>query len=369
MVLVDEIATHLVDVKRGARPAKVKLIVGDGIAPISGIYSREKILTDRNLIGTLGVADQREQDRACWIQYERYRYTTDNEVPAGPYYALWRMLEEGLVNAIITTNYDQHFNSMLSRDPVGVGYVLNPVNGSTDYDHEGFYSDKTATSNKLRLWKIHGSLSHAAFFEDPLNELHIFRLPRFVVGFPEEDPCNSYGITSYHDHMGPEYTKYRLRVPQSRDNCKYMRHFIDINGFQRSHFQNLIDGAIADLTDPDTAIILVLGFVGSYNTSNISDPYNEELVPPILDMAKTKNIPTYQIVNPAQRKKAETAYLYKELEMIKRTSCFDINGFLNQILLTYLEKLCGDKNGAVGSFTDWSRYYRDKWKSGDLFKL
>jgi hypothetical protein len=65
-------------------------------------------------------------------------------------------------------------------------------------------------------------------------------------------------------------------------------------------FMNSINSAVADLESSSTLAIVILGFTGYFNSA-ASDPYNEELVPILLNLSR--RVPIFYLIRDTQHQR------------------------------------------------------------------
>lgn len=347
---IEEIATIISEIKKDTRHGKVKFVVGDGFYSQRGIRSRKIIIEDAKSQDKI-ISNPKEEDRICWQAYESYRWNTANVLPPLRYFYMHHLCTTGNVSAIVTTNYDLYFDSIFTKVPLPHGFSLNPLINDEEYSWEGFYSKTSEASKALKLWKIHGSFSHISFIESRQKQNHIFKLPRFSIGYPADNPIDNYGLPS-HDFLDSN---------TSSCDCDRIAHFIDMN-FPRSCFCKVIEGATIDLLSDDTALVIAVGFTGKYEPSNPSDDKNEEIVPTLIKLSKS--IPVYTILAPFQN--PDDSFLYNELNPGRTSMKGDIENIFRNILIHYYDQTTSEGYKKLRSLdTD----YQLEWVSSNLFKI
>jgi len=355
----EEIAEILKAVRDGAPTEKVVMVVGDGIAPRPAIKPRPTYLEYARSTGKLinGVLDE---DRICWRYYETERWTSGNVYPERTHYYAWRLCYENLVHCVVTNNYDLQFESMFHKDPLPQGTILNPVASDSEYRYEGFYGQKSQINDKVQLFKIHGSLGFASFMQSNHPEPLIFKLPHFLVGFPKKNPTDDFALSA-HDYLGHEMAVAGVVHPSLKsDRCERLGHFIDFN-FPRSVFSRLINGAYETLNSPDVKLVLVVGFTGYYDPANAADPFNEELVPVLLNIAD--RVPVFYLLNSSQN--PARSYLYAQLPNKAKGHVFQDS--VRPALVDIVRNLSQLITGNETLSKEWGYYYQDNWVSGYLF--
>lgn len=354
-----EIAEILKDVRDRALPGKVALVVGDGIDPQLAIKPRPRYIEYARSQG-ITINTIFDEDRQCWRYYETERWSSWNIKPALAYYYAWRLCFEELIHCIITTNYDLWFESMLHKDPLRQGFTLNPVASDTEYLYEGFYEQQSQILNKMQLFKAHGSLNFASFIDSAHPEPLIFKLPQFLVGFPRSKPRDEFALPA-HNYLGCELATSGIVHPSFIiDRCDRLAHFIDFN-FPRSVYSRVINSSFDVLDSADVNLVLVIGFSGFYDTSDSTNPFNEELVPVLLDIANS--VPVYQLLNTNQN--PTQSYLYNELQSKRNCRAFQetARNFLVDLMRHLSQLIAGDETLS----REWLEYYEENWVSGNLF--
>lgn len=341
--ITEQVANIIAEIYTGSRSGKLKFIIGDGIYPQEGIKSRADIVEHALSSGKKRSSDI-DEDRWCWQIYERYRWRSANVLPSKNYFYLYHLCRDNTVNAIITTNYDLYIDSIFTKYPLPQGYVLNPlIKHDGDYDGDDFYG-KVSGGEKLHLWKIHGSFSHISFITSNLkgNNSHIFKLPRILMGYPENYPTVEYGLPSHNF----------LNNTEANCNCNRMAHFTDMSFKRELFLKPIISGATLDLQDDNTAGIIIVGLTGQHDPANPQDERNEELVPLLIELAK--KIPVYLILSPRQK---NDSYLYRMLTNSMQGEVIDI---FRRIFMSYY-KMTGRLISPIDD------EYQREWAYGDKF--
>jgi len=286
------IIDQLYDEKRAGRSLKKHLvfIVGDKIFPVVNILNDKNVDEEATRRGY--VKGSREYEEFKWHLFEFARFYSANALPSYAHCFIRQLVADGLCSDVITTNYDLFFDGIWAKYP-DLQVRLNPVRRSGESDWEGYYESKRKASKSPRFWKLHGSLSHVAFLTNPgMPPIQLARLPQFAIATNYPDIAKAYKID--HTVAFSQAFKAELypKTPYPRyDQIDKMFHpFIDWT-FQndRSVFSREIE-AVKDLLSParisEIAAIIIVGFRGRFDTSDPSHRWNEEIVPPILELLK-----------------------------------------------------------------------------------
>jgi hypothetical protein len=264
-----------------SRAKKIKFVVGDGIWPVQSLVSpdsiRTKFISRRGRNPTVS-----EEAVERWKSYEYARFHTFNSCPAFGYFVLFHLARRNYIQSIVTTNYDLRFDSLAERFDI---WSVNPSLATGRYSWESYDSARTS---KVRLWKIHGSLSHVTFLTCSSQDgAHIFRAPHFPINNSINSLRQRWGFIANHDYFGQVGRRYGITTLCGETQTPTVAsHFLDwAYGNKREVFKNQIQAAVADLSAPSTLAIVLLGFTGFFNKST-NHPYNEELVPTILSLSK-----------------------------------------------------------------------------------
>jgi hypothetical protein len=265
----------------GKESRKIRVLVGDGIATVGEVLKRRK-----------------DTWEIIWGKREEARVKTLRCYPSHDYFVLWWFVKMGLVDVIVTTNYDCHLDATFGpKQKCGCKIAFNPLLDADSFPFARYCSHRHSTKTQLRIWKIHGTLNTAYL---PRNR-HIMTLPDCPLPQIFQNQMWLYGAVGTTGNL----------------NCRY-KHLIDINKQSRECFTLLIESAIEDLTDETaTAAILILGFKGYYNKDSPNDPRNEELTPHIL--RSSRNIPFYIFLTPQQAR--ANPPLYKKAKATSSNNC------------------------------------------------
>lgn len=348
---IEQLVDLIYDIQTGGSKRTIKLVIGDGFYSQKGIKSRSIIIEDIKSQGK-EIINERDEDRYCWQTYEKYRWDTLNNLPVKRYFYTHHFCREGLISSIITTNYDLYFDSIFTKYPLPQGYILNPAIDDNEDSGEGFYGKISASNDKLRLWKIHGSFSHISFINSSYGHGHIFKLPNFAICYPADNPIDNYGLPS-HAFMG---------ASSLQCDCDRIAHFIDMNFINRIPFEQAINGSIQELDKDDTGLVICLGFTGRYNPSDINDPLNEELTPYLVSLSS--RVPVYVIL--ARFQDPRESFLYNELHSSSRTFKGDIENILRELIQRYYDKFGMDGNTELRKI---DKQYVSTWVNDNLFNI
>jgi hypothetical protein len=312
---------------------KLIFVIGNGFYPVSDIQNEEAFFkTVRAHYGASRVArwSEERRDRERWKYLEYARFYTYNITPSFGYFLLSYLIDQQHVKAVLTTNYDLFLNSVLDRtSKPRDSYCFNPTIGDADFDWQGYYSQgKPTIPSAVRIFKIHGSLSHVVFrnCRRQNNQPHIFRLPSFMVGFDTRQMRQDFGIKYLHDYLGHTGLKYRdATLVEDEEYTGYYVHYIDwaVKGLctggvgYRDFFSKEIEFAKRELeATADIGAVIIIGLTGYYNSTDLTDEYNEELSPVIRSLLS--KVPVFHFLH--QRQHANAAlnpnglYLWKVVE-------------------------------------------------------
>lgn len=272
-------AAELIQAATPSRP--IDLIVGNRIAPV-------KLPTRSEYKNELKLPDDEELlDRRYWNFLEAIRLVTENTLPNINYLCIAKLLRQGIVRNIISTNYDRFLPSMLTRAPGLGAWQLNPCPPAYEGDPLVWGGDGYLTYNvdatKTSLWKIHGDLGFARMDECG----HILRLPHFLVSQFErtldaQRLLTENRIESLHNVLLSDDPVQDASLLFDHPVRRYVHHTdygLDKRIFDRERaaaFQTLIDV-------PKTAI-LVLGL-------SLAPRHKEDILVPLLQVAKTGSCP------------------------------------------------------------------------------
>ena len=217
---------------------KLVFIIGNGFQPVDSIQKEEDF---KDSVRTHYGADygavtaswtDEDWDLERWKYLEYARFFTRNCTPSFGYYLLNYLIGKQHIKTIITTNYDLFLNSMFERTNKDQdSYCFNPAIRNTDFDWEGYYSKTTPSNhNAVKIFKIHGSLSHVVFRNclRHNNQLHIFRLPSFMLGFDTRPIRDEFSVKYLHDYLGHIGRRYRhTTLIDDASETGYYVHHID----------------------------------------------------------------------------------------------------------------------------------------------
>ncbi len=166
-----------------------------------------------------------------WKHLEYSRFWTLNNTPPLGYFLLHYLAKNNAIRTIITTNYDLFLNSIFSRFDCAQKTYFNPAINEHEFNWEEYYSTKKITDkNTLKIFKIHGSLTHVVFRKcyDNQNHSHIFKLPSFLIGFDTSQLRKMFNLKYLHNYLGHEGVKYN-EPSLINDNAAtgYYVHYID----------------------------------------------------------------------------------------------------------------------------------------------
>jgi len=271
----------------------IKLIIGNGVYPVTSLQDRESIVDQENDYGIdKKYLDDYKKERLIFRRFERIRHITSNTKLSYAYFLLYEIIRHQKVSTITTTNYDLFLDSMLEKFPGFYGpsnfkYIKNPIfNDSQEQRTSSYYfpeskyfqkiPEKSLRNDYTYLWKIHGDLEHTKFE----NCEHIIKLPPFIIDLFDYTYYNNFDINFFHDNLyfkgSKIHNNYLLNETRIIKETGFLRHYIDLNypGINR----DAINGSIDDLNNLDnTKAILILGFLGHHQTSE-KFGYYEELV-------------------------------------------------------------------------------------------
>lgn len=335
-----EIARHILSAKASPKK-KIKIILGDFLS-ISDVHHPKKI------IGKDPPFSEEDHDN-LWQKYEKVRFITNNECPSFVHFVIHKLCEQGLVDSIITTNYDQYLESIYERILSSYKLIRNPVLPTRlSYDWEGYYSRANVSRKRsIKFFKIHGSFSHIVFIKCPGRQAHIFQLPKFLTAFSTKDIRKELRGKSFHFKLSHQ----DIDGADCKDTGYYV-HFMDWLLDNRSAFEKEIAGSIANLLDTsDTEMIFSLGFTGRPD---------EELNDCLLELAK-KKFPLYYVISETQFQKIKPRgnYLYHHLQRLNPMNISvvdDFDEFLKRIF-----KECGENPRKLDA------EYGLDWQSSNIF--
>lgn len=358
---------------------KLVFIIGNGFHPVDSILREEDFQAAVNKrYGKKAVASWKRErfDQERWKYLEYTRFVTKNITPSLSYFLLNYVINERQVKAVITSNYDLYFNSIFDRTNKSPdAYCFNPAIGDGDYDWEGYYSKKTAAkADAVRIFKIHGSLSHAVFRDCRRlnNQLHIFRLPSFIVGFDTGQIRRQYKVKYLHDYLGHVGIKCGdITLIDDEKQTGYYVHYMDwatkhlsaAGSSYRDFFSKEIEGAKAELADTaNVGAVVIIGFTGYYDPANPRDEYNEELSPVIETLVP--RVPVFHFLREDQYdsalRRANALYLWNAVKGAgsDHVATYDDTGRL------MLDLICGRQ---LRLRRRLEAQYQSDWVSANLF--
>ena len=199
-------------------------------------------------------------------------------MPSFTHCCIWKIVNDGLCDNVITTNYDMFFDSIWTKYP-NLRVLMNPVLRRGEFNWEGYFSSASKTP-ATNYWKLHGSLSHIAFkFGGTGTKSHIFKLPRFMVSSNEPETKSYFSLKHSLPFLGYEaerHPKTHFYLTESQDD-----HFIPFIDWSfsndRTPFEREIKWAQSKIKQVDSiAAILIIGFSGYFDPKR--SPRNEEIV-------------------------------------------------------------------------------------------
>lgn len=257
---------------------KVRIVIGDGALPQSEIKSRGAFVHSQAPVSAGWTLT--EEDAAYWDVLEGVR-VRNSWGPAGEtYYLLGVLIRLGLVDCVITTNYDMVLDHYSENHLDGV-LALNPVPGENPRLWNGFICDDVRLG-EVAYFKTHGSLGFVRF--DRCE--HTFKAPEFRVH--RVDPHEYAQDRLFHCSL--KRCGVRHGIPDMRDEERARRptggahHLTDMNFSRTTVFGQIIDAANERLTGPGLGAILAVGFRGAADEDG---SFWEELVNPIVECART----------------------------------------------------------------------------------
>jgi hypothetical protein len=257
-----------------------------------------------------------QYDFERWKYLEFARFFTNNTIPSLGYFLLNHLISRKKIRSIITTNYDLYLNSVFERTSNSTrSHCFNPVKNNNDFDWENYYtSRKSLNFDTVKIFKIHGSLTHVVFknCSPQNNQLHIFKLPSFLVGFDTRQIRRKFRLKYLHNylgHIGVKHNQPTLINDSSRTG--YYVHYIDwavkplcnSRTNYRDFFKKEIEYAIKELKKiKNIGAIIIIGFTGYHNEANLRDDRNEELTPIIVSLLG--KVPVFHFLEEEQYRKA-----------------------------------------------------------------
>ena len=315
-------------------------IVGNGIEDVCNILNDKKL---RRKAGRRYRSPAEFEDYK-WRHFEYARYYTSTSLPSLAHCCIYKLIEFGLCRDVITTNYDMFFDTIW-QNFASSSIQQNPVLDFGEFGWEGYYTSKYKARAKPRYWKIHGSLSHVCFQTlagDGQHHLH--RLPRFAISSNNDLLAKSFGIPTQAPHMGFEAQRYpKTRFAHPVELKASFKPFIDWTySNDRGRFKREIEGAKAVLISPKKiAALILIGFSGYYNDSDVNDPWNEELVPEIRRLKNSGFSNIFMSVHNEQYKRIDRPpySLMREMGDENRCWTYDVSGdFMLELVTSSLLK-------------------------------
>lgn len=316
----EELGNIIKNVRTSKTKNKLFLIIGNGIDPIHEINIPQKIVRQEQRKENRKAKKEgrkpkkigesaEEIHRICWKNFEYVRLFTSNALPIFAYFLIWYLGEEGIVDNILTTNYDQFFDSIYQKILSKRNLAINPILGKEEYDWQGYYSARQISNKAIKLYQVHGSLSHVIFLDCVKNlHPHIFRLPTFLMGFNTTDIRLKYPVKLLHFSLNYLNRIYKgLPSIMCSGDTGYYVHFVDTWFKDKKFFQREIDEALKSLINPKhIEAILSVGFTGSPK---------EELIEPIKRIVKDKKVPFFYAISQEQEKRIllKKDYLYHDI--------------------------------------------------------
>jgi len=235
-----------------------------------------------NIQRVLSSMSQEEREVLVWQHYERWRYFScqfDNL--NRPYLYVCYLAEQGVVDSIITTNYDLFIHVGLSKRTVS--HIQNPCLPENHWHCSGYYS--YVQEHGLHLWKIHGDFG---FFK--------FRGCRCIHRLPSDEIVEK----PYRHHYG------------TTRQINLSKHYHDYNFVRKRYFLNEIEAAISELQNLEqVGLISVMGFAGYYDEKTKS---GEELAPVFVSIARQNpNIPVFMVISRPDEEYQYQTWLWNKL--------------------------------------------------------
>lgn len=176
------------------------LILGNQVSPVP-IMTFRKFRSELSEGNDILVEYQEAQDR-YFDFLESFRLRTSTVLPHRNMVSIMRLVQKGIVKAVITTNYDCHIRSVFTRYGGSYRCTINPCIPNEEIDHtwdcDGYWSSDRLDIKEIPLWKIHGDLA----FVRMASCAHVFRLPQFRVGHFRQNDVDQ----AYQCHL-PVFTK------------------------------------------------------------------------------------------------------------------------------------------------------------------
>ncbi len=211
-----------------------------------------------------------ELEAFLWVHYEAWRcFSSSLDNMPDEYWEIIYLLEKGIVNTVITTNYDLCLDTALDSSSRGSLYSRNPcVGDDNEWDFRGYYTKRMeAPCSQLTYWKTHGDLAYMCW---------------------EKCLCLE-RLTSETSakHFWREIDGEKVHA----------KHYHDYNAIPRHIFNREIKQVVKHLNETvdETAMIITLGFRGDYDEGTGN---GEELVPALLEFDANPNASTYMLISP-----------------------------------------------------------------------
>lgn len=335
----------------------VRIIIGDGIWPQSYIKSQAAFCDSKGL--DREKCSEKQVEKEYWDHLEYYRFICSVLPVTSPYVYLGILIETGLVDLIISTNYDTILENYAYYELKSKRLVLNPCSAIPAKLCDGFAGNEIGPqdTNSIPYYKIHGTLDYIAYFKCR----HIFRLPRIRV--PWFDGESKYSIPVFHHCLANEGSEYKIpgmldEVIYGRDTGNYA-HLIDTN-FDRDIFRDIVDEALKRLINPLPGLILTIGFRGA----EADDGYGfEELVDPIIEAAGKKVNLAVLLAEPDSETGyggQEDSYLKERIEALGETHALASVCSLKNVLEDAFGSCSAIKETREQIIAQYSEYQRRK---------
>jgi hypothetical protein len=194
----DETLTQAANIiKTANKDHKLLLILGSQI----NIYDLPDFVSYRQQLSTEARKLQsiKKVEKKLFAKYERARIVSSNCLPPINLLCITRLIRKGIVDSIITTNYDCSLLETVKRFGGPYTCVQNPPlpgEGFQDtWDKDGYISPYPPKDNEIPVWKIHGDIGFVRMDECQ----HIFKLPKFSITLPQldtsvEHPCCHWSV-------------------------------------------------------------------------------------------------------------------------------------------------------------------------------
>jgi len=356
--VIDSIYASLL---RGRVPKKKLLfLVGNGIREVSNILNDDQVaVLAKKRHHKPGTRAYREFK---WRLFEYARYHTANTLPSRAHCYIHRMLADQACTDVITTNYDLFFDGIWLRCR-DLAISTNPLAKSREYLWDGYYSPQTKSRHSRRYWKVHGSLSHGVFRnkKHPTDGHILVALPRCAIGTNEPTIATAYGLPTTCPFLGYEALEFpNTRFPNYHRVDATFQPFIDWTyENDRTLFKREISMATRILTNTENlAAIVLVGFRGYYNSTDLSDPWNEELVPALQALIKRGFDDVFMAVHEKQAAKMEdpTSELMADRFANKRGVSFaDAGALMEELTRRYTKHF--PYLTVDAEYEKWAKYY------------